>query len=61
MKDAAQQLIDTLNATGGIFLADHGLYAPVGDEEWTDLAEAYLTACEEKDVEPFIVTDTFKL
>jgi hypothetical protein len=53
-KDAAQALIETINATGGLMSLPDGNHAPQGDPEWIDLAESYLTACREKDVKPMI-------
>ena len=52
--DAAQQLIDTIHATGGIARDRKGNYVPVMDEDWIDLANAYLQACEEKGITPMI-------
>jgi len=47
-------LVDTINATGGLVEFEDGELAPAGDEEWCDLADAYLAACEALDVEPKI-------
>jgi hypothetical protein len=52
MTDVVQQLIDTINATGGVMHLPNGMTAPVGDPTWEDLAEVYLLACAEKKVEP---------
>ena len=47
LKDRAlNDFIDTINVTGGIVLQSGGLYAPAADEEWIDLGEAYILACE---------------
>jgi hypothetical protein len=56
-KDAAQMLIETINATGGLTSLESGLYAPVADPDWIDLAEAYFQACLEKAVEAVITDD----
>jgi hypothetical protein len=38
-------LIDVIDATGGIYRdRDHNA-CPVGDPEWTDLGDVYLRAC----------------
>lgn len=44
MKTAAQQLIDTIDATGGIIAYNDGTFAPVGEPDWIDLGDTYLTA-----------------
>jgi len=57
-KDAAQMLIDAINNTGGLVALPKGLYAPVADPEWIDLAGVYLQACSEKRVEPEFSNET---
>jgi len=52
--DAVQQLINTINATGGVLPLPNGLYAPMGDPEWTDLGEAYIAACSERGLVPIL-------
>jgi len=52
---ALRQFVDTVNATGGLVVNDAGETAPAADEDWTDLAEAYLAACEALGVEPWNV------
>ncbi len=42
---ALASLCSTIEATGGVRKLEDGLYAPVGDEDWIDLGEAYLDAC----------------
>jgi len=43
--DALKRLVDTIDATGGVVRFPDGFYAPVGDLDWIDLADAYLAAC----------------
>lgn len=50
---AAQMLIDTVDATGGLAEVIDDSDVPVGDEEWSDLASAYKQACKECGVEPY--------
>jgi len=57
-KDAAQRLIDTVNATGGLVGFVDGTHAPQGDPDWIDLGDAYLTACAEKGVSPVVTSET---
>lgn len=52
---ALRQFVDTINATGGLVVNDAGETAPAADEDWIDLAEAYLAACEALGVEPWNV------
>jgi hypothetical protein len=49
---ALRLFVDTVNSTGGLVVNDAGETAPAADEEWTDLADAYLKACEALGVEP---------
>jgi hypothetical protein len=56
-KDAAQMLIDTINATGGLLNFSNGTYAPLGDPDWIDLGEAYLAACAQKESTPMVAAD----
>ena len=52
---ALRQFVDTVNATGGLVVNDAGETAPAADEDWIDLADAYLAACEALSVEPWNV------
>lgn len=45
LERALLEFIEAIEATGGVRRDPEGFYAPVADEEWTDLGEAYLTAC----------------
>ncbi len=42
---ALASFCSTIEATGGVMKLEDGLHAPVGDENWIDLGEAYLDAC----------------
>jgi len=53
-RKALKSFIDTIEATGGCTVDDNGVIVPCIDEEWADLADAYLQACEAMDVEPII-------
>lgn len=54
-KSARQMLVDTVEAVGGVRPNPDGTYSPVGDPDWIDLADAYLSACQECGREPRIV------
>jgi hypothetical protein len=56
-QDAADLLIEAIDASGGITRIEKGLYAPVAAPDWTDLAQVYLVACAERCVDP-VVADT---
>ncbi len=51
---ALQQLVDTINATGGLVVADDGFIAPVADPDWIDLGAAYLSACKALGLDPLM-------
>lgn len=55
MFDVIKQFIDTIDATGGVRIVDDGT-APVADEDWIDLGDAYMTACRAIDHTPKIVS-----
>ena len=44
--------IDTIEVTGGICDQGDGTVAPIADEDWIDLGEAYLQACNALDHPP---------
>lgn len=48
--NARQQLIDTIDVTGGVDENHH----PYADSEWADLGAAYVDACKEEGVEPVV-------
>ena len=51
---ALRHFIDAINVTGGVIRLPSGCVVPKGDEEWIDLGEAYLEACQEVGVEPLV-------
>jgi hypothetical protein len=53
-KTILQALAHTIEAKGGLVMNCDGDYAPVADEDWTDLAEVYLQACEALHRRPMI-------
>ena len=54
MEEALRDFIRTINATGGLAVNDAGETIPVADEDWLDLAEAYLLACDALGVKPLL-------
>lgn len=48
---AARLLINTIETTGGV-RSSGGMHVCVADEDWYDLAEAYIEACSAVDREP---------
>jgi len=55
--EALNKFIDTIEATGGVMNIaedDSPYLVPVADEEWADLADAYLAACKALDRSPKI-------
>jgi hypothetical protein len=44
--------IDTIEVTGGIREQGDGMVVPIADEDWIDLGEAYLQACNALDHPP---------
>jgi hypothetical protein len=57
LRAAIEKFIDTIEATGGVFKDRKGYHIPIGDQEWLDLGEAYVAACEAIGREPKIVED----
>lgn len=54
---AIDRLISTIENTGGVIANPDGTHAPVGEDEWIDLADAYLAACAEAGRTPKIFQD----
>jgi hypothetical protein len=52
--EALLEFVEAIEATGGVTRDDSGLYAPVADQEWVDLGEAYINACAALGVKPVI-------
>jgi hypothetical protein len=55
MRNALENFIGTVEATGGVCLDEEGHYVPVADPEWMDLGGAYLVACAALHRQPMIV------
>lgn len=53
---AMNQVITTIEITGGVLRYPDGTHAPAADHDWIDLGEAYLEACKAIGKEP-MVTD----
>lgn len=53
-RSAAARLIDTIEVTGGLVLREGGRLYPAADQDWADLADAYLAACAETGRAPLI-------
>lgn len=49
---ALVELVKTINFTGGLTKNDSGEYVPAVDEDWVDLGNAYLRACEALGIQP---------
>ncbi len=41
-----KEFVRDVNQTGGVQLNDEGLHAPVADEDWIDLGETHVKACD---------------
>jgi hypothetical protein len=55
IRAALEEFADCIDATSGIY-SENGLYYPVADPEWSDLATAYIHACEALGREPMVQT-----
>jgi hypothetical protein len=45
VRAALDDFIETIEAVGGCFRNEGGVFAPAGDPDWTDLGDAYVRAC----------------
>lgn len=48
------EFINDIDAAGGITVNSDGVEAPVGDPNWTDLAQTYRKACEAMNKQPLV-------
>lgn len=55
---ALLSLIDTIDSTGGVIEPKGGMWYPAADEDWVDLAEAYVEACAALGTEPKITKES---
>jgi hypothetical protein len=49
---ALKAFVDAINATGGVVSSETGIMVPVAEREWSDLGDAYATACKALGVPP---------
>jgi len=50
-----KDLVDTVEAAGGVFCDRKGCHRPAGDPDWVDLGILYVAACESLGKAPMIV------
>lgn len=55
LRNVLQEFTSSINATGGVVELDSGLHVLTCDEEWIDLAEVYIRACDLLKEEPKVV------
>lgn len=55
---ALRLLCDTIESTGGVKSIDK-VIVPVGDEDWSDLADAYIAACDALERAPLLAGTFF--
>jgi hypothetical protein len=58
MEKALKEFVSAIDATGGVTEDEDGLTVPVGDMEWSDLGDAYLSACHALGATPKKVSDS---
>lgn len=56
-KKALEAFISTVEVTGGVRHLGNGCHAPLADEEWLDLGDAYIQACTALKRTPIILDD----
>lgn len=55
IQKALEEFVSAIDAVGGVCVDPKGYTVPVGDTDWVDLGEAYLSACNALDRNPKIV------
>lgn len=55
MVELLLEFCQDIEQTGGVYLTNKGLHAPVADPEWTDIGDLYVKVCIEFDHRPKIV------
>jgi hypothetical protein len=57
-KKILREFVQDIDATGGVFeFEGTGVYGPVADKDWTDLADTYIKACKALRRRPHIVME----
>lgn len=51
---ALREFVSTINNTGGVWANGDGTHSPVADDDWIDIGEAYMAACEALGEEPMV-------
>lgn len=54
-REALEDFVKTIEATGGVVKDHKGYFVPVVDEEWVDLGDSYIRACAALGRKPKIV------
>jgi hypothetical protein len=54
VREALSRFIDSIEATGGCLQLERSVLVPVGDTDWSELADAYCLACRALGLEPTI-------
>jgi hypothetical protein len=44
--EALREFVSDINVTGGVVENPDGTYSPAADEDWVDLGQTYMRACE---------------
>ena len=55
---ALRQLVEAVNVTGGVIRLPSGCVVPKAGEDWIDLGDVYLEACQELGVKPVLEVET---
>ena len=58
MRAVLEELVQAIEATGGVVEDGKGCYEPVADRDWIDIGNVYVNACAALHREPMIVKGT---
>ncbi len=57
MEEVLNELIKDIENTDGVLRLANGLHVPLADEDWVDLGETYMNACDVLGKTPVVVED----
>ena len=52
LESVLNNLVQTIDVTGGVVKGLNGYFYPAADEDWSDLGDVYMSACTALEIDP---------